>query len=460
MIGKVLICNRGEIAVRILRACRDLGVPAAVAYSAADCDSLAVRLADESVCVGPATAARSYRNVPALLYACAKVGADAVHPGYGFLAEDPVFAATVADVGLTFIGPTADQIALLGDKIAARSAMRAVGVPVLPGSDGPVSSYPEAARAAAEIGYPVIVKAAAGGGGRGIAIVRDPDVLEAELATVRAAARAMFQDDRVYLERYVERARHVEVQVLADAQGTVVHLGERDCSVQRRQQKLVEESPSPQVGPALREQLCAAAVAGARAIGYRSAGTFEFLVDDAGEAHFIEMNPRLQVEHPVTEARSGIDLVGWMIRIAGGEQLDFTQDDVELRGHAIEARVNAEDPARGFVGSAGRVTGLTLPAGGGVRVDTHLFEGCEVPPHYDSLLAKVIVSDRTRAGALDRLDRALGEFRVTGVTTNLAFHRDLLDHPSFRAGTYRLDIVESVLARTDPTVDHPTAKGT
>jgi acetyl-CoA carboxylase biotin carboxylase subunit len=445
MVSRVLVANRGEIAVRIVRACRDLGIPSVAAYSSADADSLAVRLADDAVHIGPAPAARSYNNIPALLYACARTGADAVHPGCGFLSEDPIFATACAEVGITFIGPSVEHITTMGDKVAARAAMRAAGVPVLPGSAGPVAGLGEAAELAARIGYPVAVKAVAGGGGRGITVATGPDELATAYHGTRDLARTLFQDDRVYLERYLTDARHVEIQVLADQHGHVVHLGERDCSTQRRHQKLVEESPSPSLDPGLHAELCAVVVRAAEAIGFHSAGTFEFLVDAHG-AYFMEMNTRLQVEHPVTEQRYGIDLVEWMIRIAAGERLTIGQDDLRPAGHAIEARINAEDVLRDWAGSSGRIGDLRLPAGPGIRVDTHVFDGYVVPPFYDSLLAKVIAFGPTRAVALGRLDRALREFQCSGVTTNVDFHRNLLCHPEFVSGRYRLDIVESVLA--------------
>jgi acetyl-CoA carboxylase, biotin carboxylase subunit len=444
MFDKVLVCNRGEIAVRIVRACRDLGVRSVVAHSAADSDSLAVRLADESVCIGPGPAARSYLNIPAVLYACAKTGADAVHPGYGFLAENATFAASCAEVGIAFIGPPAPLVSLMGDKIAARMAMRRAGISVLPGSEGAVASRHEVTEIAAEIGYPVVLKAAAGGGGRGIAIVRAAEELPGAYDTTVAAARTLFHDERVYLEKYVAAARHVEVQVLADTHGHVVHLGERDCSVQRRQQKLLEESPSPFLDHVQREQLCTSAVLGAATIGYVSAGTFEFLVDAEGVAYFIEMNTRLQVEHPITEQRTGVDIVEWMIRIAAGAELTLRQQDIVASGHSIEARINAEDPERDWAGSTGRIEWLALPGGPGIRVDTHAHKGYFVPPFYDSLLAKVIVHAPSRELALRRLERALNEFSCTGIVTNVDFHRRLLRHPEFRTGDYRLDVAESV----------------
>jgi acetyl-CoA carboxylase biotin carboxylase subunit len=455
MFETVLICNRGEIAVRIVRACRELGIRSAVAYSSVDRESLAVELADDAVCIGPGAGARSYANIPAILYACARVGADAVHPGYGFLAEDAAFAAACEQVGVTFIGPSADNIALMGDKVAARAAMREAGVPVLPGSRGPVSGADEAANVAAEIGYPVVLKAAAGGGGRGIAVVGAAKALPSIWSETRAAAQSFFGDDRLYVEKFVTGGRHIEVQVLADGRGTLLHLGERDCSVQRRRQKLIEESPSPALDEVTREALCAAALAGARDIGFSSAGTMEFVVDDAGTAHFLEMNTRLQVEHPVTEVSTGVDLVHWMIRIAAGEPLSFGQGDVTRAGHVIEARINAEDADRNWSGSSGRITRLVLPGGPGVRVDTHAYAGYVVPPHYDSLLAKIIVAAPTREAAVCRLDRALAEFRCAGICTNVDFHRVLINRREFRDGTYRLDIVDRLLAERGPSAGKP-----
>ena len=445
-VRKLLVCNRGEIAVRIVRECRDMGIATVVAHSVADRDSLAVRLADEAVCIGPGPAGRSYLNVPAILYACARTGADAVHPGYGFLAEDADFAAACAEAGVTFVGPGAAVIALMGDKIAARQAMAAAGVPVSPGSPGALSGPAEALAVAAEVGYPVLLKAASGGGGRGLKVVSAPAGMPAALAELRHTARTLFFDDRVYLEKFVLGARHVEVQVLADQHGTVLHLGERDCSIQRRHQKLVEESPSTVLDDAQREALCAAAVAGAAAVGYTSAGTMEFLADGAGNFAFMEMNTRIQVEHPVTELRTGIDLVRWMIRIAGGEPLDIAQQDVRPRGHVIECRINAEDPAADWRGAVGRLTRFLPPGGTGVRVDTHGFPGYFMPPYYDSLLAKVIVAAEDRPAALRRMARALEEFDVAGVPTTTGFHRRLVRHPVFAAGTHKLDFLERYLA--------------
>ncbi|UGY94214.1 acetyl-CoA carboxylase biotin carboxylase subunit [Streptomyces gobiensis] len=442
---KVLVANRGEIAVRIVRACRDLGIPTAVAHSDVDADSLAVRLADDAICVGPGPAARSYLNVPALLYACAKTGADAIHPGYGFLSEDADFAEACRSVGVTFIGPAPQAIRLMGDKIGARSAMAAAGVPVFPGSPGPVTDARSAADFAGAVGYPVVLKAAAGGGGRGLRQVNAAAEMATALPQLRDTARSLFFDERVYLEKFVPAARHVEVQILADGSGNVVHLGERDCSIQRRHQKLAEESPSTQLSAAMRAELCEAAVRGAASIGYQGAGTMEFLLDQEGDFAFLEMNTRVQVEHPVTELRTGVDIVRWSILLAAGEKLDFDQTGIACTGHALECRINTEDPARQWQGSSGRLDAFQPPNGSWVRVDTHGFPGYFIPPHYDSLLAKVIVVGATRDETLVRMRRALAEFEVTGVRTTLPFHRQLMDHPEFVAGTHRLDFVDRFL---------------
>ncbi|MFG2004075.1 acetyl/propionyl/methylcrotonyl-CoA carboxylase subunit alpha [Spirillospora sp. NPDC048911] len=445
MFRSILIANRGEVAVRVVRTCREMGIRAAVAYSTADRDGLAVRLADDAVCVGPPQAGRSYLSIPSLLYGAARTGADAVHPGFGFLAEESEFATACRDAGLAFIGPAPEHLALMGDKQAARAAMRAAGLPVLPGSPDPLAGADDAATQAEQIGYPVVLKALAGGGGRGIVPVHDPAEVVAAFETARSTARALFQDERVYLEKFVRDGRHIEVQVIADSHGEVIHLGERDCSVQRRNQKVIEESPAPGLPDDVRRGLWEAAVTGARAIGLRNVGTFEFLVDENLQPHFIEMNARLQVEHPVTEARTGIDIVETMIREAAGEHLGLSQDDIRLDGHAIEARVNAEDPARDWAGSAGDVGDLALPGGPGIRVDTYLVPGAVVPPHYDSLLAKVIAWAPTRARAIRRLDRALDEFRCDGLTTNIDFLRWILADTAFRSGEHRLGLVESLL---------------
>jgi acetyl-CoA carboxylase biotin carboxylase subunit len=438
----VLVANRGEIAVRVVRACHDLGIRAVVAHSTADRDSLAVALADDAVCVGPAAARHSYINPSAMLYACARAGADAVHPGYGFLSEDAHFARACHDAGVAFIGPTAATIRLTGDKLAARRCMAAAGLPVLAGSEGPLADAIEARAVADEIGYPVILKAAGGGGGRGISVVHDPDTLATAFRDVQHVARRTCLTDDVFVERFVEHARHIEVQILADRHGSVVSLGERDCTIQRRRQKLVEESPSPAVDPQLRERIFAIGLAAARAVSYECAGTVELLLDRHGELSFCEINPRIQVEHTVTEQVTGIDLVTSMIRVAAGEPLPFRRDDIGFRGHALQCRINAEDPGRGWSVSTGRITRFRPPSGPHVRVDTHLHDGCVIGPHYDSLLAKVIVTGADRDEALARMRRALREFELEGVATTLGFHRELLDHRTFCAGDHRLDFVE------------------
>ncbi len=445
MFDTLLVCNRGEIAVRIVRTCRKLGIRSVVAHSTADRDSLAVSLADEAFCLGPPPSGRSYLNIPAVLYACARTGAQAVHPGYGFLAEDPTFATICEDVGLTFVGPPPKVIAMMGDKSAARAAMIDAGLPVAAGSVHPLTGADDAAEQAAEIGYPVVLKAVAGGGGRGIAVVRRLDDLTAAFEEVRSAARTLFLDDRVGIERYVERARHVEVQLLGDGTGHIVQLGDRDCTVQRRHQKLLEESPSTALDPDLADRIHAAAVHGARSIGFRNAGTVEFLVDEQGDFYFMEMNPRIQVEHPVTEMRTGIDLVEAMILVAAGENLWFTQAEVIPRGHVIECRINAEDVSADWGGRTGRITRFQPPAGPDVRFDSHVYSGYTLPPHYDSLLAKLIVRGADRPDAIRRMRRALAELECEGVPTTRDFHLALLSHPVFVAGTHRSDFLDRYL---------------
>jgi len=447
VIGTVLVANRGEVAVRVVRACRLLGIRSVVAHSTADRDTLPVRLADDSVCVGPGPAEHSYLSVPALLYACARAGADAVHPGYGFLAEDPDFAAACRDSGLTWIGPDPGHIALLGDKIATRNEVAAAGLPVPPGSRAPVTGPADAARQARGIGYPVALKAASGGGGRGVHRVDDDEQLAERFDRARDAARALFQDDRLYVEKWIGDARHVEVQVLADRHGGVVHLGERDCSVQRRHRKLVEESPAPGLSAARRAALGDWAVRAARHLGLRNLATVEFLLDAGGGLHFTEINPRLQVEHPVTEARTGLDLVAWMIREAAGEPVPCRQDDVRPRGHAVEARISAEDPDHDWAPRCGTVTDLVLPGGPGIRVDTWLTRGATVSPHYDPLLAKVVAWAPDRDTARRRLVQALREFSCSGVAHNAKALTEILDHDEFRRGEHRAGVVERAVRR-------------
>lgn len=433
---KILIANRGEIALRILRACHDLGVRAVVAYSDVDRESLPVRLADEAVCIGPAQAARSYNNIPAVVSAALITGCDAIHPGYGFLAENPYLAEVCAQVGVTFIGPRPEVIELMGNKSEARRLMKQAGVPIVPGSDGPIENLGEARQLARQIGYPLLVKAVAGGGGRGMRVVHDEADLVRALPLAQAEAEAAFGNGDVYLERFIDRPRHIEVQVLADNVGTVLAIGERDCSIQRRHQKLVEEAPAPNLPSKTRDALFRAAVKGAKAAGYTNAGTLEFLVDADDNFYFMEMNTRIQVEHPVTEMTTGIDLVAWQIRIAAGQQLNFSQRDLEPNGHAIECRITAEDAASGFAPSVGVVETYVAPGGPGVRVDSHLYAGYSVPPYYDSLLGKVITWGRDRDEAAARMERALTETVIDGLPQTVSFLRGILSDDEFRAAAY------------------------
>jgi acetyl-CoA carboxylase biotin carboxylase subunit len=441
MFNKVLIANRGEIAVRVIRACRELGIRTAAVYSKADREALHVRLADEAFCIGPAPSRDSYLNIPNIMSTAELLGVDAIHPGYGFLAENPHFAEICQDCHITFIGPSPSAIEKMGNKSAAREMMHRAGIPVIPGSDGPVRDEAQALAVARETGYPLIIKAAAGGGGRGMRVVHTPDELRRALAAAQQEAEASFGNGTVYIEKYLEEPRHVEVQVLADGRGTVIALGERDCSVQRRHQKLIEESPSPGVTPRLRRALARAAVRAAEVVGYSNAGTVEFLVDSGEHFYFMEMNTRIQVEHPVTEMVMGIDLVKEQIRIAAGERLTLPRH-MTARGHAIECRVNAEDPGRDFLPSAGPITAFVPPGGPGIRVDTHAFTGYAIPPHYDSLVAKVIAWGRTRDEAIARMQRALGEFEVGGIKTTIPFHLEVLDNAFFRRGEVYVNFVQ------------------
>ncbi len=445
---KVLIANRGEIALRVIRACRELGIRSVAVHSSVDADALHVKFADESVCIGPPPAKQSYLHIPAIISAAEITGADAIHPGYGFLSENAEFAEMCRKCGLRFIGPKPELMRLMGGKISARKAMTAAGVPILPGT-GLIESDEQALAAVAEIGLPVIIKASAGGGGRGMKIVKERDKLLAQLHTARSEAAAGFNCPDVYLERYVERPRHVEVQIVADDYGTVAALGERECSIQRRHQKLVEEAPSVAITDAQRNELLGICSKAIGEVGYTNVGTLEFLLDEEGRFYFMEMNTRIQVEHTVTEMVTGLDLVREQIRLAAGEQLStaFTPGRFRPRGHAIECRINAEDPET-FAPSPGRITGLNLPGGLGVRVDTHIYEGYVVPPTYDSLLAKLIVHAEDREAARMRLRRALGEFVVEGIKTNLDFHRRLIDHPDFIDGRCDTHFVERFTARS------------
>ncbi|HEY7847609.1 MAG TPA: acetyl-CoA carboxylase biotin carboxylase subunit [Candidatus Limnocylindria bacterium] len=444
MFGKILIANRGEIAVRILRACRDLGIPAVVAYSEADHDTLAVRMADEAICIGPSEARKSYLNQPAVVSAAVITGCDAIHPGYGFLSEDAGFAEVCAAHDLAFIGPRAEVLERFSSKYAVRRMLAANGLPTVPGSRGIITDLRDAMDQAQEAGYPVLLKPSAGGGGRGMRLIRSPREMETSLPLARSEAQAAFGDDSIYFEKWIEESRHVEVQVLVDQHGNGVHLGERDCSIQRRHQKIIEEAPSPAMGDAGRERLRDLAIRAVVAAGYESAGTLEFLLDRDGNFYFIEINCRIQVEHPVTEMLSGLDLIAEQIRLAAGERLSVSQEQVRLDGHAIEFRVNAEDPSDNFSPQTGVVDELLLPGGPGVRVDTHLYPGYEVPPFYDSLLAKLVVWGDTRPIALARARRALAEFKVGGLATNLPFHRGMIDNAAFLEAEISTNLLDRV----------------
>ncbi len=445
MFRKILIANRGEIALRVQRACRELGIPTVAVHSTADSEAMHVRLADESVCIGPPAARDSYLNMAAILSAAVVTGADAIHPGYGFLSENAAFAEMVEDHGVSFIGPSPAHIRMMGDKITAKSAMARLGVPLVPGSDAALPDLGEATQVAARIGYPVLIKASAGGGGRGMKVARDASELADAWRLARQEAMSAFGNDEVYLEKYLDRPRHIELQILADAHGSVVHFGERDCSLQRRHQKLLEEAGSPALNAAQRDAIGATATAALRELGYRNAGTLEFLYQD-GQFAFIEMNTRLQVEHPVTEMVCGIDLVREQIRIAAGETLGYAQPDITFSGHAIECRVNAEDPET-FLPTPGRVEAFHAPGGLGVRVDSALYAGYVVPPYYDSMVAKLIVHAPTREAAINRLRRALEEFAVLGIRTTLPLHQRIVEDADFQRGDYTIHWLEQFVGR-------------
>ncbi|WP_394692038.1 acetyl-CoA carboxylase biotin carboxylase subunit [Hyphobacterium sp.] len=444
MFEKILIANRGEIALRVHRACREMGIKTVAIHSEADRDAMHVRLADESVCVGPNPASQSYLNIPQIIAACEITGAQAVHPGYGFLSENARFAEIVEAHDLVFIGPTADHIRLMGDKIAAKKAVKEAGIPVVPGSDGGISDIDEAKKVADEIGYPVLVKAAAGGGGRGMKVANTAKDFREAVETASREAEAAFGDGAVYLEKYLGQPRHIEIQILADTHGNVVHLGERDCSLQRRHQKILEEAPSPALTPEQREKIGQVTRDAVAAIGYRGAGTIEYLYEN-GEFYFIEMNTRLQVEHPVTEAITGLDLVREQIRVAAGEKLGYTQEDITFEGWAIECRINAEDPET-FAPSPGKVTEFHAPGGLGVRLDSGLYAGYSIPPYYDSLIGKLIVHGKTREEALLRLKRSLEEMVIGGIKTTKPLHLALLEEEAFASGDYHIRWLENWLA--------------
>ena len=444
MFEKVLIANRGEIALRILRACREMGIETVAVHSKADADLKHVVLADESVCIGPAPSSESYLNMPAIISAAEVTNADAIHPGYGFLSENADFAERVEQSGFTFIGPRAETIRMMGDKVEAIKAMKAAGIPCVPGSDGPLSTDPDEIRATAErIGYPVIIKAAGGGGGRGMRVVRSADEVVDAVRLTKTEARQAFGNDMVYMEKFLETPRHIEIQVLSDKHGNAIHLGERDCSLQRRHQKVMEEAPAPGITEAHRNKIGAVCVEACKRIGYHGAGTFEFLYEN-GEFYFIEMNTRVQVEHPVTEMVTGVDIVREQIRIAAGLPLSYTQDDIKVRGHALECRINAEN-AKTFIPSPGRVTEFHAPGGLGVRVESHLYDGYTVPPHYDSMIGKLITWGDDRQTAIARAKMALRELVIEGISTNIELHQDLLEDPVVNKGGMDIHYLEHKL---------------
>ena len=442
MFKKILIANRGEIALRVIRAAREMGIQTVAVYSEADRESLHVRFADDDVCIGPAPARESYLNIPRIIAAAEITGADAIHPGYGFLAENAEFAEICAASGITFIGPTPEQIRTMGDKAAARATMIANNVPVVPGSPGPVEDVDDALAFAVTIGFPVIIKAAAGGGGKGMRVARDADDFARSFQLARSEALSAFGNGSVYVEKYLERPRHIEFQILGDTHGNCIHLGERDCSVQRRHQKLIEEAPSPAMTPELRKKMGDAAVLGAKSINYVGAGTMEMLLDEDGSYYFMEMNTRIQVEHPVTEMLTGVDLLKEQIRVAAGERMSITETP-PLRGHVIECRINAEDPARNFQPSPGKIDVFNLPGGNGVRVDTHAYAGYTVPPFYDSMIAKVICQGRDRGEALAKMKMALETFIVQGVMTTIPFLGRVMEDPHFAAGDVHTKFLET-----------------
>lgn len=444
MFNKILIANRGEIAVRVIRACRELGIQTVAVYSEADREALHVTLADEAVCIGPAPAANSYLNMTQLLSTATLLGVDAIHPGYGFLSENADFAELCAECNITFIGPSPEAIIKMGDKTTARETMEASGVPVVPGTKGIITDLEEAEKIASEIGYPVIVKATAGGGGKGMRVVHTEEELRQAIQLAQEEAKANFGNAGVYLEKFLVEPRHIEIQILADQHGNVIHLGERDCSIQRRYQKLIEEAPSPALDPELRERMGQAAVQAARSVNYTGAGTIEFLLDREGNFYFMEMNTRIQVEHPVTEEITGVDLVKEQINIAAGEPLSITQEEIEIDGWAIECRINAEKPDQNFIPSPGRIEAYLQPGGMGVRVDSACYQGYNITPFYDSMVAKLIVWGKTRQEAIDRMNRALHEFVIHGVSTTIPFHQKLLQHPRFREGDFHIQFLETV----------------
>jgi len=445
MFNRVLIANRGEIALRIIRACREMGIQTVAVYSEADRDSLHVRYADDAVCIGPPPSDQSYLNMPQIISAAVITQSDAIHPGYGFLAENDRFAETCEACKITFIGPTPEVIRRMGDKAEAKRTVKKAGVPVIPGSDGVVETVEQAMRLAAEIGYPIIVKAAGGGGGRGMRVAHTESALQNAFVMAQSEAQTAFDNPQVYLEKFFESPRHVEIQILGDRHGRVIHLGERDCSIQRRHQKLIEESPGPAMTPKLRRKMGDAAVRVAEAVNYVGAGTMEFLLDSDGSYYFMEMNTRVQVEHPVSEMVTGVDVVKTQIQVAAGERLPFRQEEIQVQGHAIECRINAEDPDNRFLPTPGRITVFHPPGGPGVRVDSHVYSEYSIPPFYDSLLAKLIVHDHDRPSALKRMERALDEFVIEGVKTTIPFHLRVLRDERFRRGEYDVTFLDTMM---------------
>lgn len=441
MFKKILIANRGEIALRIIRTCREMGIKTVAVYSTADRESLHVRFADEAVCIGPPPSRQSYLSIPNLISAAEVTGADAIHPGYGFLSENAEFSRICQEYGIKFIGATAEQIMGMGDKATAKATMRAAGVPVVPGSDGLLESIEEGKRLANEMGYPVIIKATAGGGGRGMRIIRADEEFEKAWHDAKTESGAAFGNDGLYMEKYVEHPRHIEIQIVGDQFGKVCHLSERDCSIQRRHQKLVEETPSPIITPELREQMGQAAIKGASAIGYEGAGTVEFLVDSDGSFYFMEMNTRIQVEHPITEEVTDFDLIKEQIKVAAGEPISGKNYTPKL--YAMECRINAEDPSNGFRPSPGKITNLHFPGGHGVRIDSHVYAGYTIPPNYDSMIAKLIVTGQSRAEVITRMKRALQEVVIEGIKTTIPFHIKLMDDPGFQSGNFTTRFLES-----------------
>jgi acetyl-CoA carboxylase, biotin carboxylase subunit len=446
LFDKVLIANRGEIALRVIRACKELGVSTVAVYSEADRECLHVQFADEAVCIGKAPSKESYLNIPSIISAVESRDVDAIHPGYGFMSENAHFVEICRENNITFIGPSPEAIRKMGDKAVARETMQRAGVPVVPGSEGVIKNEIQAQKIADKIGYPVLIKASAGGGGKGMRIAHDKEGVLAGFRAAQSEALAAFGNDEVYMERFIDDARHIEVQVMADRHGKTLHLLERECSIQRRHQKLIEEAPSPALDDTLRQRMCAVAVLAAKAADYEGAGTVEFILDEQGEFYFMEMNTRIQVEHPITEMITGVDLVKLQIRVAAGEQIAFRQQDIKCKGHAIECRINAEDPDNDFRPSSGRISELFYPGGPGVRLDTHMFKEYTIPHHYDSLIAKLIAHDDNRDACIARIQRALEEFMIGGIKTTIPFHQRVLQHEKFKSGRYSTKFIEKHLA--------------